>query len=148
MLLERYEEKIKLFQAKKNYVKNAIKAFFVGGLICAFGQAIFNIYIYFFDLTEKMAAVPMQATLIILASLFTGFGVYDRLGQFAGAGALVPVSGFSNAMTSAALEHKSEGIVLGIATNMFKIAGAAIVFGVVSSYIVGLLRLLVHTLIH
>lgn len=148
MLLERYEEKIKLFQAKKNYVKNAIKAFFVGGLICAFGQAIFNIYIYFFDLTEKMAAVPMQATLIILASLFTGFGVYDRLGQFAGAGALVPVSGFSNAMTSAALEHKSEGIVLGIATNMFKIAGAVIVFGVVSSYIVGLLRLLVHTLIH
>lgn len=145
---KQYAQKIKPFQPKVSYVKNCLKAFIIGGMICAIGQGIANLYLTYFDLTEKMVTGPMIATLILLASLLTGFGIYDRIGQFAGAGSMVPVTGFSNAITSAALEHKSEGIVLGIATNMFKMAGAVIVFGVVSAYLVGLLRLLVHTLIN
>lgn len=143
-----YAKKVKVYQPRIPYFINCLKAFIVGGLICAIGQGISNFYILYLDITEKDVSSLMLGTLILLASLLTGFGVYDKLGQFAGAGSLVPVTGFSNAMSSAALEHKSEGLVLGIATNMFKIAGAVIVFGVVSAYLVGLTRLLVQTLIN
>ena len=81
-----------------------------------------------------------MATLILISSILTGIGIYDKIGQFAGAGSAVPVTGFANSMTSAALEHKSEGLVLGVATNMFKLAGNVIVFGVVSAYVVGIIR--------
>ncbi len=93
-----------------------------------------------FNFNEKTAGNPTAATLILISALLTGFGIYDRLGQFAGAGSAVPVTGFANSMTSAALEHRSEGLVLGVATNMFKLAGNVIVFGVVAAYIVGLIR--------
>lgn len=143
-----YQKKIKTFHAKTPYFLNCLKAFIIGGIICAIGQGISNFYLRVFDLTEETVTSPMIATLILLAALITGMGFYDRLGQFAGAGSLIPVTGFSNAISSAALEHRSEGLVLGIATNMFKIAGAVIVFGVVSAYLVGLTRLLVQTLIN
>ena len=143
-----YKKKIKVFQPKVPYLLNCFKAFIIGGFICAIGQGISNFYLNHFDLTQDTVMGPTIATLILIAALLTGVGVYDRLGQFAGAGSMVPVTGFSNAMTSAALEHKSEGLVLGIATNMFKIAGAVIVFGVVSAYIVGLTRLFVHMIIN
>jgi stage V sporulation protein AC len=77
---------------------------------------------------------------VLLSAILTGLGVYDKIGQFAGAGSAVPVTGFANSLTSAALEHKSEGVVLGIATNMFKLAGNVIVFGVVAAYVVGIVR--------
>lgn len=83
---------------------------------------------------------PTAATLILISALLTGLGIYDRIGQFAGAGSAVPVTGFANSMASAALEYKSEGLVLGVATNMFKLAGNVIVFGVVAAYIVGMIR--------
>ena len=83
---------------------------------------------------EKVATSLMSITLVFLASLLTGLGIYDRIGQFAGAGSIIPITGFSNSMTSAALESKSEGIVLGIMTNMFKLAGAVIVAGIVSAF--------------
>ncbi|NQD52019.1 SpoVA/SpoVAEb family sporulation membrane protein, partial [Bacillus altitudinis] len=86
------------------------------------------------------AGNPTVATLILISSILTGIGIYDKIGQFAGAGSAVPVTGFANSMTSAALEHKSEGLVLGVATNMFKLAGNVIVFGVVSAYVVGIIR--------
>ncbi|WP_096201050.1 stage V sporulation protein AC [Bacillus sp. FJAT-45350] len=145
--IKEYQKKIKPYQPKTPYLLNCLKAFLIGGAICAIGQGISNFYIRVFDLTEKTVTSPTIATLILLAALLTGLGVYDRLGQFAGAGSAVPVTGFSNAIASAALEHKSEGLVLGIGSNMFKIAGAVIVFGVVSAYLVGLTRLLVQTLI-
>ncbi len=102
----------------------------------------------FLPITQEEAMSPTLATLILLAALATGFGIYDKLGQFAGAGSLVPVTGFSNAMTSAALEHKSEGLVFGIGANMFKLTGAVIAFGVLSAYLVGLTRMLVEMLIN
>jgi stage V sporulation protein AC len=92
------------------------------------------------NFSEKDAGNPTVATLILISGLLTGLGIYDKLGQFGGAGSAVPVTGFANSMTSAAIEHRSEGIVLGVATNMFKLAGSVIVFGVVAAYIVGIIR--------
>ncbi|MFP3793307.1 stage V sporulation protein AC [Bacillus subtilis] len=137
---ENYKSKVKTYQPKPPYVWNCLKAFLVGGLICAIGQGLQNFYIHFFDFNEKTAGNPTAATLILISALLTGFGIYDRIGQFAGAGSAVPVTGFANSMASAALEYKSEGLVLGVATNMFKLAGNVIVFGVVAAYIVGMIR--------
>ncbi|MED5049627.1 stage V sporulation protein AC [Bacillus siamensis] len=139
-LKENYKTKVKDYQPKQPYVWNCVKAFLIGGLICLIGQALQDFYIHFFNFNEKTAGNPTSATLILISALLTGFGIYDRLGQFAGAGSAVPVTGFANSMTSAALEHRSEGLVLGVATNMFKLAGNVIVFGVVAAYIVGLIR--------
>ncbi|MDM5316041.1 stage V sporulation protein AC [Fictibacillus sp. b24] len=135
-----YAKKIKPIQPKPPYVLNCLKAFLVGGLICVIGQAIQNFYIEFFNFSQETAGNPTVATLILIAALLTGLGVYDKIGQFAGAGSVVPVTGFANAVTSAALEHKSEGLVLGVATNLFKLAGAVIVFGAVSAYVFGMIR--------
>ncbi|MEM1499213.1 stage V sporulation protein AC [Bacillus velezensis] len=139
-LKENYKTKVKDYQPKPPYVWNCVKAFLIGGLICLIGQALQDFYIHFFNFNEKTAGNPTSAILILISALLTGFGIYDRLGQFAGAGSAVPVTGFANSMTSAALEHRSEGLVLGVATNMFKLAGNVIVFGVVAAYIVGLIR--------
>ena len=145
---KQYQKNIKLYQPKSHIIKNGVKAFVVGGLICTLGHGISQIYMTYLPITQEEAMSPTLATLILLAALATGFGVYDKLGQFAGAGSLVPVTGFSNAMTSAALEHKSEGLVFGIGANMFKLTGAVIAFGVLSAYLVSLTRLLVEMLIN
>ncbi|MGZ0682501.1 stage V sporulation protein AC [Bacillus paralicheniformis] len=139
-LKDNYQSKVKAYQPTPPYVLNCIKAFLVGGLICTIGQALQNFYMAVFHFDEKKAGNPTVATLILISALLTGLGVYDRIGQFAGAGSAVPVTGFANSMTSAALEHKSEGYVLGVGTNMFKLAGNVIVFGVVAAYIVGMIR--------
>ncbi|ASB88627.1 stage V sporulation protein AC [Bacillus sonorensis] len=139
-LKDNYQSKVKTYQPSPPYVMNCLKAFVVGGLICMIGQAFQNFYMTVFDFDEKTAGNPTVATLILISALLTGLGVYDRIGQFAGAGSAVPVTGFANSMASAALEHKSEGYVLGVGTNMFKLAGNVIVFGVVAAYIVGIIR--------
>ncbi|MDF2946944.1 MAG: spoVAC [Bacillales bacterium] len=135
-----YKDKVKDFHPNPHIFKNCIKAFVVGGLICAFGQVLTNFYLANFNFTEETVGNPTVATLILISAILTGLGYYDIIGQFAGAGSAVPVTGFANSMASAALEYKSEGIVLGIATNMFKLAGSVIVFGVVSAYVVGIIR--------
>ncbi|MGG1573762.1 stage V sporulation protein AC [Fictibacillus sp. NRS-1165] len=135
-----YAEKIKPLQPKPPYFLNCLKAFLVGGFICIIGEALQKFYMTYFNFNEQTAGNPTAATLILISALLTGIGVYDKIGQFGGAGSAVPVTGFANAVTSAALEHKSEGIVLGIATNLFKLAGAVIVFGAVSAYIFGMIR--------
>lgn len=98
---------------------------------------------YFFDFTEQTAGNPTVATMIFFSMLATGFGIYDRLGQFAGAGSAVPVTGFGNAMISAAIEHRSEGFVLGVGANMFKLAGTVILFGVFSAFVVAIIKTLI-----
>lgn len=134
-------EVIKKHEEKPNYLKNVSMAFLFGGLISIFGQILIVIYTNFgFD--EKISQSLMSVSMIIIAILLTGFGIYDKFGQIAKAGAFVPITGFANAMASSAIEYKSEGIVLGIANNIFKIAGAVITFGVVSAYIIGIIRYL------
>ena len=124
------------------YGLNVLKAFVVGGIICCVGQAISFLYMIFFDFTEKTVGNPTVATMVFIAMLLTGFGYYRKLGQFAGAGSAVPVTGFGNAVISSAIEYKSEGFVLGVGSNMFKLAGSVIVFGVVSAFFVSLIKLI------
>ena len=123
---------------KRPILKNAIKAFIIGGLICLSGQLLIYIFKDLCKFEKKESGILMYIVVIGITAILTGFGLFDKLGQFAGAGTLVPITGFSNSMTSAALESKSEGIVLGIMTNMFKLAGAVIATGVVSAVIFGL----------
>ncbi len=124
------------------YLKNALKAFLVGGIICAIGQAITFLYIIFFDFTDKTAGNATVATMVFIAMLLTGLGLYRKLGAFAGAGSAVPVTGFSNAVVSAAIEGKTEGFVLGVGGNMFKLAGSVILFGVGSAFFIALIKLI------
>lgn len=137
---QQYQQQAKKLAPKTPIFANCIKAFVVGGFICVLGQLIQKFYITFFDFDEKSASNPTVATLIFLSVLLTGLGVYDRIGQFAGAGSAVPVTGFANSIASAAIEHRSEGYVLGVGSNMFKLAGSVIVFGVVAAFFVGIVR--------
>src|SRR5699024_9739800 len=120
--------------------KNCLKAFFVGGFICLIGQFITTFYIYFFDFTEQTAGNPTVVTLIFITMLLTGFGVYNRISQFAGAGSCVPVTGFGNSVISAVIEHRTEGFVIGVGGNMFKLAGSVILFGVFSAFVIALIK--------
>lgn len=137
---QQYQKLEQKHEIKRPIFKNCLKAFFVGGLICLIGQAITYFYIAFFDFTEQTAGNPTVATMVFLSMLLTGFGVYDRLGQFGGAGSAVPVTGFGNAVISAAIEHRTEGFVLGVGGNMFKLAGSVILFGVFSAFVVALIK--------
>ncbi|MBO8170626.1 MAG: stage V sporulation protein AC [Bacillaceae bacterium] len=141
---EKYKQLSKKYVPRPRYFYNVFKAFMVGGFICMLGQGIQNLYIAFFGFTEKTAGNPTVATLIFISVLLTGLGVYDRIGQWAGAGSAVPVTGFANSVASAALEHRSEGYVLGVGGNMFKLAGSVIVFGVVAAFLAALLKTLIQ----
>ena len=143
---QRYQTIEQQITPKTPLPHNLLKAFLVGGPICAIGQAVTYFYIIFFDFTEQTAGNPTVATMILFAMLLTGFGLYRKLGQFAGAGSAVPVTGFGHAVISAAIEHKSEGLVLGVGSNMFKLAGSVILFGVVSAFFVALVKLIFVTI--
>ncbi|RIW30201.1 stage V sporulation protein AC [Bacillus salacetis] len=129
-------------ETKRPVLLNCVKAFFVGGFICLIGQVVTYFYIYFFNFTEQTAGNPTVATMVFFSMLLTGFGIYDHIGQFAGAGSAVPVTGFGNAVISAAIEHRTEGLVLGVGGNIFKLAGSVIVFGVFSAFVIALIKTL------
>jgi stage V sporulation protein AC len=135
-----YESFAKAHEPARPIFKNVLRAFFVGGTICLLGEFIQKFFITYFNFTEKTAGNPTVAVLVFISVLLTGLGVYDKIAQYAGAGTAVPVTGFANSIASAALEHKSEGYVLGVGGNMFKLAGCVIVFGVFSAFIIGLLK--------
>lgn len=137
---QEYQSFAKEREPRRPVLWNCVKAFVVGGSICLLGQCITLFYTTFFDFTDKTAGDPTVATLIFLSAMLTGLGVYDRLGQWAGAGTAIPVTGFANTITSAAIDYRSEGLVLGVGANMFKLAGPVIVFGVFSSFVVALIR--------
>jgi stage V sporulation protein AC len=137
---QEYQELQKKHETKRPVVRNCIKAFLVGGLICLIGQLISTFYIYYFNFTDSTAGNPTVGTLVFIAMLLTGFGVYDRIAQFGGAGTAVPVTGFGNAIISAAIEHRTEGFVLGVGGNMFKLAGSVILFGVFSAFVISLIK--------
>lgn len=139
---QEYQEFAKKREPARPVLKNCLRAFLVGGFICLIGQAIMQVFISWFGFTQKTAGNPTVAVLIFISVLLTGFGVYDKIAQWAGAGSAVPVTGFANSVCSAALEHKSEGFVLGVGGNMFKLAGSVIVFGTVAAFAVGLIHLI------
>jgi stage V sporulation protein AC len=133
-------------EPKRPVITNCIKAFFVGGIVCTFGQALQMMFIKYFNFTETTAGNPTVAVLIIISVILTSLGVYDHIGQWAGAGTAVPVTGFANTMASAAIEHRSEGYVLGVGGNMFKLSGSVIVYGVFSAFVVALIKIIIKAL--
>ena len=143
---QEYQKFAKDREPKRPVLKNCFRAFLVGGLICTIGQALQCFFITYFNFTEKTAGGPTSAVLIMISVLLTGFGVYDEIAQWAGAGTAVPVTGFANTMASAAIEHKTEGYVLGVGGNMFKISGSVIVFGVFSAFVIAIIKLAINWL--
>lgn len=119
----------------KSYI-NIPMAFVVGGLICTLGQVLITVYTDM-GMEKDIAAGACSVTLVFLSALLTGLNVYDNIAKHAGAGTLVPITGFANAMVSPALEFKSEGLVLGVAAKMFVIAGPVIVYGILASVVYG-----------
>lgn len=143
---QKYDKLSKKREPKRPVLTNCIRAFIAGGTICTIGQGFQWVYTTYFNFDEVTASNPTVASLIIIAVLLTGFGVFDHLAQWAGAGTAIPVTGFANSVASAAIEHRSEGFVLGVGGNMFKLAGSVIAFGVVSAFIVAIIRLTVEAL--
>jgi stage V sporulation protein AC len=139
---QEYQDFAKQREPKRPILKNCVMAFLIGGAICLIGQLISTFYMECFGFNEKSASDPTVATLILISVLLTGFGVYDHIAQAAGAGTIIPVTGFANAMASAAIEHRSEGYVLGVGGHMFKLAGSVIVFGVVSAFVIGTIKVI------
>ena len=121
--------------------KNLVWAFLVGGAICTIGQGLSNLY-QSWGLDKDQAGTAVSVTLIFAAALLTGLGCFDKLAKRAGAGTLVPITGFANAMVSPALEFKSEGLITGTAAKLFVVAGPVLVFGISASVIYGLISLL------
>ena len=133
-----YDRYIRQISPRSPLAADMLKAFVSGGLICAIGQAILNAWSAA-GLEAESAAGATSITLVFLGALLTGLGLYDRLARFSGAGTLVPITGFANSIVSPALEYKAEGIVSGMSTKMFVIAGPVIVFGLSASVIYGLI---------
>lgn len=139
---QEYQKLAKQIEPKRPIFKNCVRAFISGGTICIIGQAIQEMFVHWFGFDEKKASNPTVAVLILLSVILTSLGVYDKIAQWAGAGSAVPVTGFANSMASAAIEHRSEGMVLGVGGKMFKLAGPVIVFGTVAAFFVGILTLI------
>jgi stage V sporulation protein AC len=129
------------FDPPTKHFKNCLRAFIVGGLICCVGQALREVLEKAVGLTGDELAGTVSVILIFLGTLLTGFGIYDRIGRYAGAGSIVPITGFANSVCSPALEFKTEGLVYGLAAKMFIVAGPIIVFGVLAGTTVGILYL-------
>ena len=129
---------------KRKILNNMVKSFIVGGLICAIAEGIYLLFNLGFN--EKDSNNYTIMIIIMIASLLTGFGIFDRIGQFAGCGTIVPITGFANSMTSSAMESKSEGIVVGILNNMFKLAGSVISVAIISGVFVGIITYLIDVI--
>lgn len=133
-----YKEYVKGKVPKPNYIKNCLWAFLIGGVICTFAQFILNL-LKNFGLNKTDAGTVTTIIMIFLGAFLTGMGIYDKLGKKAGAGSIVPITGFANSIVSPAMEFKREGYVLGVAAKMFSVAGPVLVYGLTASVIIGLL---------
>lgn len=142
----KYDELVNTIEPKRPILKNCLRAFLVGGIICLIAQIIQFILMTYFKFDDKSSVTAATIIMIFLSALLTGLGIYDHLAQWAGAGSAVPITGFANSIASAAIEHKSEGFVLGVAGNMFRLAGAVIVYGVFSAFIVATIKVTIKWL--
>ncbi|WP_300082204.1 stage V sporulation protein AC [uncultured Thomasclavelia sp.] len=140
METSKYNQIAESLKPKKTVLKHCIYAFVYGGAIGAIGQFFLELYMNIFEIDQQEATPMMIITIVLIAAILTGFGIYDRLGKKAGAGTFIPITGFANSMTSSALEAKSEGLVTGIGANMFKLGGTVITFGIVASFVLGGIR--------
>ncbi len=135
MTEKQYAKLVEEFSPKSPLWKDCLWAFAVGGAICCLGQALMNLYGTWLD--KDMAATAASMTLVALSALLTGLSLYDNIAKYAGAGTLVPITGFANSIAAPAIEFRTEGYVLGVGGKMFQIAGPVIVYGVSASVIYG-----------
>ena len=136
-----YQEYVKAKAPKSPIVRDCLRAFLVGGLICALGQAIQNGWLAA-GLTKADAGAATACCLVLLSAVLTGLNLYNNIGRFGGAGSLVPITGFANSVVSPAIDFKAEGFITGMAAKMFQIAGPVIVFGSLASVIYGVILML------
>ena len=144
MTNEEYNEYIRKKQPRSPLGMDMLRAFLVGGLICAGGEGLRTLYISF-GLDAESAGTAVSISLVFLGALFTGLGLYDDIARFAGAGTLVPITGFANSVVAPALEFKRERIIPGTCAKMFTIAGPVIVFGTLASAIYGVILILLQS---
>jgi stage V sporulation protein AC len=140
-----YKKLLEERKFKKKYLKNGLFAFIFGGIISLLGQILIEVFKYF-KFEEKESVTLMLMTIIFLAILLSAFGIYDKIGQVARCGTIIPISGFANSMASSSMEYKPEGFILGVGANTFKLAGTVVVFGVFSAFIVATIKYLVFIL--
>jgi stage V sporulation protein AC len=138
MTEKEYGKLVKDLAPKSPILKDCIFAFLIGGAICALGQGFINLYSWL-DLDEQQASTAASMTLVALSALLTGLSLYDNIAKYAGAGTLVPITGFANAIASPAIEFKTEGFILGVGAKMFTIAGPVIVYGISAGVVYGVI---------
>ncbi len=139
----KYEKIVEKNKAKETRVQNAVVAFIVGGLVGVIGEGIIELLCYFFKISRSDSSTFMIVILIFIASLCTALGFFDKLVTKFKCGLLIPITGFAHSMTSATLDYKKEGPISGFGSNMFKLAGSVILYGVVSAWFFGLIRYLI-----
>lgn len=135
---EEYVKYVEQKSKKSPLFKNIFLAFISGGLICLIGELLTNLFIYF-EFEKKLASTMSVVILIFLGAFLTSINLYSKIGKYAGAGSVVPITGFSNSIVAPAIEYKSEGFILGLGSNMFKIAGPVLVYGIVFSVLIGII---------
>ena len=143
MTKDEYKKLVKKHTPKVKHLRSMSLAFFVGGFIGMLGQGLIDLYTNVFNLTIKDAGTYMIVTLIFISSLLTALGFFDKIVEKVRCGIIVPITGFAHAMTSAAIEYRGEGLITGLGSNIFKITGSVILFGVVSAYVFGLIRIII-----
>ena len=140
---EEYQKFIKPLIPKEDRLKNELIAFFCGGVIGLLGEILLQSYCFFFELPRKESGVLVILTFIKISSILTAIGIFDVVVAKVKSALIIPITGFAHSITSAAIDYKPEGFVLGIGANIFKLAGTVILYGVVSVYFFGLIRLLI-----
>lgn len=137
--IAQYKQLVAAATPKSKLLQGCLRAFWVGGSICLFGQLLIDSSMYFMHFSMAQASCFASITLVFLTALLTGIGVFDVIGKYAGAGTVVPITGFANAMVSPAMEFRPEGWVLGTGARLFTIAGPVLVYGISSSVLVGVI---------
>lgn len=141
--MDNYNEIVNKYTPKEDILKNAIISFIAGGILGSLCELLLRGYMLWFDMPRKEAGILISLTLIIISSILTAFGVFDICVSKLKSALIIPITGFAHSMTSAALEYRKEGLVLGIGANIFKLAGSVILYGIVSVYVFGIIRLIV-----
>ena len=139
-----YQEYVNQKSPNSPIVKNCFIAFLVGGLICSIGQIIMEVCKYN-GLDKEISGTIVSIILIAISAFLTGLNLFNKIGKFAGAGSLIPITGFANSIVAPSMEYKSEGYVMGVGAKMFTIAGPVLVYGICTAIIVGIIFLLVNT---
>ena len=137
MTKETYKKYADARAPRSPLLRDCTRAFLVGGLICCIGQALTDIYTKLCGMEKQDAGTLTAATLVLAAAILTGFGVFDRIAKFAGAGTLVPITGFANAVVSPAIDAKSEGLILGVGAKVFSVAGPVLLYGTLAGVAYG-----------